>query len=80
MAAYLEVLTVRLGGAIWCLWLVKPTAQLVPWAALVIPPLGACIFKTNPAGSEHHSSSTLLLCGDPRWQTGFANQRYSKAT
>ena len=37
-------------------------------------------FKTNPTGSEHHSSSTLLLCGDPRWQTGFANQRYSKAT
>ena len=37
-------------------------------------------FIPNPTGSEHHSSDTLLLCGDPRWRAGLANQRYSKAT
>ena len=37
-------------------------------------------FKKTPTGSEHHSSNTLLLCGDPRWRAGPANQRYSKAT
>ena len=37
-------------------------------------PLGACSLHFNPTVSEHHNSNTLLLCGDPRWQTGFANQ------
>ena len=37
-------------------------------------PLGACSLHFNPTVSEHHNSNTLLLCGDLRWQTGFANQ------
>ena len=36
-------------------------------------PLGACSLQFNPTVSEHHNGNTLL-CGDPRWQTGFANQ------
>ena len=37
-------------------------------------PLSACSIQINPTVSEHHNSNTLLLCGDLRWQTGFANQ------
>ena len=47
-------------------------------ASSELVPLDACSLRSNPTVSEHYSSSTLLLCGDSRWQAGFANRQYSK--